>query len=273
MILVAGGDSFIYGAELADENIGRLQFSRSTFPALLANSNGLDYHCAAWPGSANNAISRMTMSKCQELNNQVLVLISWTFTHRYEFRFTYDTLQRTSPWYSISSWSTEDNVENISKMFNTTDESVIQEHLNHTNTARKTGVSEFAKVFYKHVGNGEYYELYSSLKEIVFMQNYLKLNNIPYMFTAADMTFKDHPNYIRSQDQYLQDLYNQIDWNCWYFFPPGSNSGETLTSRGFYQWAVENKYKVGVTHPLEDAHRDAAELIKEKFNELVKKSI
>jgi hypothetical protein len=93
------------------------------------------------------------------------------------------------------------------------------------------------------------------------------------MFTAADMTFKDHPNYIRSQDQYLQDLYNQIDWNCWYFFPPGSNSGETLTSRGFYQWAVENKYKVGVTHPLEDAHRDAAELIKEKFNELVKKSI
>jgi hypothetical protein len=37
---------------------------------------------------------------------------------------------------------------------------------------------------------------------------------------------------------------------------------------------VENKYKVGVDgHPLEDAHKDAAELIKEKFNELVKKSI
>jgi hypothetical protein len=273
MILVAGGDSFIYGAELADENIGRLQFSRSTFPALLANSNGLDYQCAAWPGSANNAISRMTMSKCRELNDQVVVLISWTFVHRYEFRFTYDTLQRNSPWYSINSWSTEDNVENIKKMFNTTDERTIRDHLNHTNAARKTGIFEFAKAFYKHVGNDEYYEIYSSLKEIVFMQNYLKLNNIPYMFTAADLTFKDHSNYVRRQDRYLQDLYNQIDWNCWYFFPAGCEDGQTLTPRGFYQWAIENKYKIGVTHPLEDAHRDAAELIKEKFNELVKKSI
>jgi hypothetical protein len=32
---------------------------------------------------------------------------------------------------------------------------------------------------------------------------------------------------------------------------------------------VENKYPVGTTHPLEEAHTAAAELIKEKFNELV----
>jgi predicted metal-dependent phosphoesterase TrpH len=68
-------------------------------------------------------------------------------------------------------------------------------------------------------------------------------------------------------------LYNQINFDNWYFFPIGAGTNQTETPRGFYQWAVENKYKVGVTHPLEDAHKDAAELIKEKFNELVKKSI
>jgi hypothetical protein len=273
MILVAGGDSFVYGVELADENSGRSQFSRSTFPALLAINNGLDYQCAAWPGSANNAINRLTMSKCQELKNDIIVLISWTFTQRYEFRFTYDTLQRNSPWYSINSWTIEEDVNAISKLFNTTNKQRIQDQLTHTNAARISGVSDFAKTFYKHVGNSEYYELYSSLKEIVFMQNYLKVNNIPYLFTAADITFKDHPNYIRSQDNFLNDLYNQIDWDNWYFFPAGTEANQTQGPRGFYQWAVENKYKIGVTHPLEEAHRDAAELLKEKFNELVKKSI
>jgi len=274
MILVAGGDSFIYGAELADENISNLQFSHSTFPALLAANTGMDYHCAAWPGSANNAIGRLTMSKCQELvGRQIAVLISWSFTQRYEFRFSYETSQRNSPWYSINSWTIEENVGNIKKLLNTTDEKRIQEHINHINTAKNSGVADFAKVFYKHIGNSEYYELYSSLKEIVFMQNYLKINNIPYMFTTADMSFKDHPNYLRSQDQYLSDLYNQIDWNMWYFFPAGTAPGETLNSRGFYQWAIENKYKIGATHPLEDAHKDAAKLMEDKFNELVTKHL
>jgi hypothetical protein len=59
----------------------------------------------------------------------------------------------------------------------------------------------------------------------------------------------------------------------WYMFPPAEEEYNTQTPRGFYQWAVENKYNIGADgHPLEDAHRDAAELIKEKFNELVKKS-
>jgi hypothetical protein len=57
-------------------------------------------------------------------------------------------------------------------------------------------------------------------------------------------------------------------------FPKGTDPGDTLTPRGFYQWAVENKYNIGPEgHPLEDAHRDAALLIKEKFDEMVKKSI
>jgi hypothetical protein len=103
------------------------------------------------------------------------------------------------------------------------------------------------------------------------MQNYLKLNNIPYLFVPADTSFYQHDNYFRSRDKFIDDLYNQIDWDNWFFFPPGTHANETHVLRGFYQWAVENKYKIGTTHPLEDAHADAAKLIEEKFNELVTK--
>jgi hypothetical protein len=37
---------------------------------------------------------------------------------------------------------------------------------------------------------------------------------------------------------------------------------------------VENKYKCGKeNHPLEEAHRDAAKLMKDKFNEMVKEFV
>ena len=58
---------------------------------------------------------------------------------------------------------------------------------------------------------------------------------------------------------------NQISFDNWYFFPIGVGQNQTETPRGFYQWAVENKYKVGVTHPLEDAHKDAALLVGEEM--------
>jgi hypothetical protein len=93
---------------------------------------------------------------------------------------------------------------------------------------------------------------------ILNLQNYLIQNNIPYLFTCVDnCIITDNP---------------EINWDRWYMFPPGTAADETHTPRGFYQWAVENKYTVGSEHhPLEDAHRDAAELIRSKFNELVEK--
>ena len=90
---------------------------------------------------------------------------------------------------------------------------------------------------------------------------------------TADNHFYQHPNFARSRDEYLDNLYNQIDWSQWYFFPAGTAANETTEPRGFYQWAVENKYPIGTTHPLEPAHRAAADLLKERFNELVTKNL
>lgn len=270
MIIIAGGDSFIYGAELADQQNGR--YSNSTYPALLAEQSNLEYFCAAQSGNANNAISRMTMTACERLKkeNTIGAIVTWSFTNRYEFRFNYNTPQRSTPWYSINAWSVIDNPDIIKKEFHTQNKDILLAHQSHMKSAQQSGITDFAKTFFKHVGDSEYYELYSSLKEILFLQNYFKTNNIPYLFMPADNHFYDHPNYYRQRDEIIDSLYNQIDWGQWFFFEVGAGPDQTIEPRGFYQWAVENKYPIGTTHPLEEAHSAAAELIKEKFDELVK---
>jgi hypothetical protein len=273
MILVAGGDSFVYGAELVDQINGP---SMSTFPALLANKNNLQYHCAAWPGNSNNAITRMLISVCEEYkkqNKKIIVLVAWTFTNRYEFRFNYNTGQKISPWHSVNSWSIVDDTSLIEKEFHSKNDSILNYQRQALKRAKATGINDFAKIWFKHVGDNEYYELYSSLKEICFLQYYLEQNKFPFLFLTADNVFYEHENYFRSKDIYIESLYNQIDWNKWFFFSAGTKPDETQYPRGFYQWAVENKYPMGTTHPLEQAHIAASILIEEKFNELVNKSL
>jgi hypothetical protein len=92
------------------------------------------------------------------------------------------------------------------------------------------------------------------------LQEYVKYHRIPYLFTCADNCL-------------LEWLDDDTDWDHWFLFPPGTE-WETPSPRGFYQWAVENKYPVGPDgHPLDAAHQDAALLIKDKFNEMVKKHL
>lgn len=234
MILVAGGDSFIWGSELKDSpHAGPNGYSLNTYTALLAKEFNMEYVCAAYPGNANNAISRMSINALSEIKEDKLLLVQWTFPQRSEFRFE-------NQWISINSWHTEQ--------------------------------AEFSQQYFKYAGNNEYYEVYSTLKEILFLQYFCQTNSIPYLFLTADNHFYYHENYERSQDISIESLYKQIIWDHWFFFPKGNKEYETQTPRGFYQWAVENKYTLGTQqHPLEEAHYDAAKLIQEKFNELVKK--
>ena len=65
MIIVAGGDSFVWGSELADSPHGGPDgYSRNTFTALLAKNH--EYQCAAYPGNANDSIARMTINSCEK---------------------------------------------------------------------------------------------------------------------------------------------------------------------------------------------------------------
>ena len=259
MIIVAGGDSFVYGSELTDCTTS---FSNNTFTAILAK--GHTYVCAAYPGNSNEAIARQTIAACYK-SKPDKVIVSWTFPGRYEFRFNYNTGQRLSPWYSINSWTVEQDVSKIADEFQTKDADTLDAQLQTIARAKETGVAEFANTFYKHVGNSEYWEIYSTLKEIVHLQNYLKASGIPYLFTLADNCIF-HNYTVDNPDTTISALLSAIDMSKFFFFPVGTTHGQTKTPRGFYQWALENKYKIGATHPLEDAHSDASKLIQDYFN-------
>lgn len=262
MILVAGGDSFIYGSELQSPN--------SAFTALL--SENYNYQCVAWPGIGNDGITRRVVAKVESLLPEKLcVIVSWTFPGRYEFKFAYDTGQRTQNWYSITPWTIKSS-DLIEKEFVSKNNHILNDHLETAKRAKHTGVHEFAEVFYKHVGSSEYWEIYTALKEIVYLQNYLELKKVPYLFVCADNSIL-YNHTIDHADEYIKSLYKQINKTNWFWFPEGIKGNETKTPRGFYQWALENKYPIGTTHPLEQAHADAAKLIREKFNDMVKKHL
>lgn len=257
-MIIAAGDSFVYGSEL--------QSPANTFTALL----GAD-ECIAWPGYSNDAIARTTIERCEQ-GGVSGVVVSWTFPGRYEFRFAYDTKQRKSPWYCINSWTINEDAKEIEEQFVTKDKAILAAQINTINVAKATGVADYAKTFYTHVGSTKYWEVYSSLKEIVYLQNYLKVNNVPYLFTCADNSIL-YNHTVNHADSVINSLVMQIDQDNWFWFPAGTNANETCEPRGFYQWAKENKYPIGTTHPLEQAHSDAAKLMQEKFNEMVKKSV
>ena len=267
MIIIAGGDSFVFGSELQD--CSPICHSVKTFAALLADNE--EYVCAAYPGASNDAIARNVVNSCEK-HPGAGVLVSWTFPSRYEFRFNYDTKQRNSPWYTINSWTIKPEFTSIKKEFIEHNDDIFDQQVENIRRARETGVASFADTFYYHVGDSEYWEIYTTLKEIAYLQNYLKVKNIPYLFTCADNCIWYNTT-IQNADDTITSLVNQIDQSHWFWFPEGGGKFETPQPRGFYQWAVENKYPMGTTHPLEQAHEDAAELIKEKFNEMVKKHL
>lgn len=265
MIIVAGGDSFIYGSELNDcDKRGTTQYSRNTFTSLLATQSGFDYECVAWPGYGNDSIARNVINFCETHKDQKkFVIVSWTFPGRYEFRFNYNTQQRSGNWYTITPWTIAEDNAMFLKDFKNQNEEVLKGHETHLARAKQIGTHEFAQSFYKHVGSSEFWKIYASLKEIVYLQNYLKNNNIGFLFTCASTDIFINSTVRTEKDLSVMSLYNQIDFDKWYIF-------NNTTDLGFYQWADFYKYPIGTTHPLEQAHADAAKLMKDKFNELVK---
>ena len=245
--LIAGGDSFVWGNELAD---GNTSYSLNTFPALIAKRMSLEYHCAAQPGASNNAIRRETMDACEKNSDVEFVLVCWTFLGRYEFKFD-------ESWEQLSSWSIVDNSNEIKKYFQNDNPVIFDWHVKKLARDKGLGIHQFAKVFYHYVGSFEYWELYNTLCEMVMLSQYLKLKKIPYLFTTADNTMsmtKHFPN-----EQTLKTLLTQIDFNRWAYFP---------IDLGFYNWAKENNFSFGTTHPLESAHIAASDILYERIRNL-----
>lgn len=81
MRLIAAGDSFVWGSELADSpHGGPSGYSNSTFTALLAQQFHLNYVCVAYPGSTNHDILNQ-ITNIPLLKND-FVIICWTWPSR-----------------------------------------------------------------------------------------------------------------------------------------------------------------------------------------------
>ena len=271
MIFLAGGDSFTYGSELKDEvtpfdpndtEPARSIVSQSTYTALTAQELGMEYRCVAYPGYSNGSIRRTVMNACETIQDIGLVFVTWSFPSRYEFRFSYDTGERWGNWYNITPWSTVNDVEEIRREFRQDDPVILQNHIKHLERSKRLGITDFAKSYYANCGSNEYWSAYSSLLDVVMLQQYLQIKQIPYIFSLVDECLLNNSKKYR--DESMQTLIKQLSMDDWILFPG---------DRGFYTWARDEEYPIGATHPLEDAHKDAAKLFKEKVNELVKKFI
>lgn len=264
MIIVAGGCSFIYGSELADCHTGTTgpfgdTPSASTWTALLARDHW--YQCVARPGDGNDAIARRVLNAVHANGDaKQAVVVQWSLAGRYEFSFndgTANEWRQINPWHLLSP-------REVAKIVGDSDTVIRDWHVNEIEQIKNSTIREFVELFYKNIGSWEFWQTYTTLKEIVNLQNYLELRDIPYLFTFSDTDFMNNRSFNGAEPSIVA-LRNQLDLTKTFLFPSAKRPS------GFYQWAQENKYRMGTTHPLEEAHRDAAELIKGKFNEMVTK--
>jgi len=82
--LFSFGDSFTYGTELSDciNN-----YSRKTWPSLVANKLGLSYDCYAYGGTGNQQIAYHVVDIFSKsiYKNRNLYVINWTWIERFDY--------------------------------------------------------------------------------------------------------------------------------------------------------------------------------------------
>ena len=245
-VLIAGGDSFVYGSELADcfiehDGLAREQVSQLTYPALIAKELNLDYVCTARPGYSNRAICRTVMDACEQHKDHIkLAIVSWSFLGRYEFRFK-------DSWEQISAWTTLETVDKIEESFNIDNPVVLNHHAVELDRAGRIGARDFAKSYYNYIGSNHIAELYDTLSSIVMLQQYFLHKGIPYIFSGVDR-FK-----FDIDDVSISTLKNQLINDDWVWFD----------DKGFYTWARDMKFPFATTHPREPAHIEAAHIVYE----------
>lgn len=247
--LIAGGDSFIYGSELADcfvehDGVAVEQASQLTYPALIAKELNLDYVCAARPGYSNRAICRTVMDNCEQHKEDIkLAIITWSFSGRYEFRFK-------DSWEQISAWTTLETVDKIEQSFNIDNPIVLNHHAVELDRAGRIGARDFAKSYYNYVGRNAIAEAYDTLSSIVMLQQYFLLNDIPYVFSGVDrFNFNIDDISISTLENQLLSVLSD-DW-IWF------------NNKGFYTWAKDMRFPFATTHPKEPAHIEAAHIVYE----------
>lgn len=86
--LVACGDSFLYGSDLARTD--------QTWPCVVAQKLELEYHCRARPGVGNAQILQQILSAQAEFGKRAVYIINWTWIDRFDYVDTQDETWHTT---------------------------------------------------------------------------------------------------------------------------------------------------------------------------------
>jgi hypothetical protein len=254
---LSGGCSFTFGNELSDDD-GKTPSSK-TWAKYFSNNLQLNYFSVAKGGLGNQGIARRVFDYLQSHREEkMFVAVMWTFVSRYDWAMPRHHLLEDTRWATITPWDTEMKQKEIEKKL-ANSEPVLNDFRRRRAEYQKIGIGKFADALYRYAAN-QYYETYLSWQNIIWLQNYLEKHKIPYFFTLADNSlFYDGIDSHQGNDRLLKNLYDEINFDSWYFF------GER--KMGFNQWAKLNDYEYATTHPLDQAHADAVQLMKPKLFE------
>lgn len=263
MLVLSAGDSFVWGSEMADEL--PTKFSLSTWPALWALKNNFEYYSVALPGSANNSITRRVIDYCENVKKPDVVIVQWTYPGRREMRFrshfTDTTNNSRTNYYSFTPWS---EIKSWEEIYNNPDKYPFDRHAsnisnfetsirNQIKELENTGVADTAHLWFKYIANNDS-DKYYFYSEVSHLKNYLENNNIKYIFSMAETSIMSA---VTSNDSSVNALMSISSTCPWVLFD----------NMGLVEWAQKNNKPIGITHPLEQAHKDALVLIEEKLNE------
>jgi len=163
-------------------------YSRSTWPALLANDMNIEYICYAMAGGSNQTIIRKIMQYLPYINETDYVVVNWTYISRWDF-IDPEKLPITNQWETIR--PTNNNNSN------------------------------FEKFYFKYIQN-ELWDKWESLKSILLVYNLLKNKNIKFMMTSLDTLVLDTtfhtPSYIKNAQNEIKDsiiMFDNKGFNDW----------------------------------------------------------
>ena len=246
MKLIAGGCSLIQGAEL--------QNTDNTWTGNIAERRGFEYINEGYPGAGNRYIAKRIIDRVSTIDDNVAVIVQWSYLSRYDYICSFDTKEQNSPWYTLTPAHLNLSDKTVASCFG--DEYVQR--------IKNFGTDKWAEVEYRMLDSMN--ELDNTLTQILLLQEYLNNRNIPYMFSCAERwnDFK-HWNTLKNNGPSIcRSLYDSIDWNKFKWFP--HDYGDT----GFVYWANAHNFEKGqYGHPLEEAHVAAADIMEPHFMEIL----
>lgn len=262
-LVISGGDSFTFGAELQTDT--PLLPNANSWANIVAEQLGAKHINTARSARGNSYIVRHVMHQVIAALSRgvaaekIFVQVMWTFTNRHEFALATAHNHWDSPWFGLTPFTAQD--ESKSDWFmrvatNTKHHSIVKQHLHQTYIENlKIGVVDFAKQFVATIQGNKLHDSYTSAAAILQLQDFLKLRGIKHLFTHVDQHALNgivNDAHSNPGSAYLNSVRSQIDFDCWYKFP---------NNQGFAEWARQNNYEFATSHPLEPAHRDAANLV------------